>query len=284
MRAIDHAIEACDSITIGGGEPTMHPDFWEILAYAIRETSRDYNMECGILVVTNGKRTEDALALAFLADHCLLSVDLSQDEYHDPIEYEVIKAFKDKESIAWQGRQHLPKCMAEAVGYCEYDEISYREELWEEDLDYRRDQGEDVDAEEEAGFQMDEEDALQSFWETYENPDASKYRSIYSSTRTTLKGIRTVTSILDRGRGKNIAGAKDACGCDTIHLGAEGKVWFCGCKDYAIAPDVWSDIYETYYELRNRFAAETGGDEPDCSRTAAFHAFIEAETAELVPA
>jgi organic radical activating enzyme len=270
FRAIDQAAENCDSITIGGGEPTLHPDFWEILAYAIEQGENV--AESWVSIITNGKRTEDALALAFLADHCLLSAELSQDSYHDPVNPLVVETFKDHSRIAWQGRQYLPKCVAEAVGYCEYDEISYREQMWQEDLEERREQGEDVDAEEEAGFEMDEDEALENFWECYENHDASKYYSGYNK-RPTLKGIRTVKKIMERGRGKNIAGAVDECGCDTVFVGAEGKVWYCGCKDYAIAEEFPADIYAAYSDIRDRFAAETGDDEPDCSKTAAFHAF-----------
>jgi len=274
FKAIDQAVDACDQITLGGGEPTLHPDFWEILAYALRQADE----ESYVLVITNGKKTEIALGLAFLADHCLLSVELSQDSYHDPINPLVVETFKDRKRIAYQGKQYLPKCIAEAVGYCEYDEISHRQQMWQDDIDYRRDNGEDVDAEEEEGFEMDEDEALETFWECYENPDASKYYSAWSHGRPTLKGIRSVRQIMDRGRGKNIAGAKDECGCDTVCVGAEGKVWYCGCKDYAIADEVPSDIYTAYYTVRDKL--QVAEEEWTCSKTPEFHEAV----AELMEA
>jgi organic radical activating enzyme len=270
MKAIDAAIDACDGITIGGGEPTLHPDFWEILAYAVRQMQGSDDGDAGLLVVTNGKRTEDALALAFLADHCVLSADLSQDIYHDSIDPLVVETFKDRKHLAYRGAQHLPKSMAEALGYCEYEEISYREEMWQEGIDERRKDGEDVDAEEEAGFTMDEERALEAFWETYENPEASKCYSTWGNQRPSLKRIRTVREIMDRGRGSNISGALDECGCDTICLGAEGKIWFCGCKDYEIADTVYCDIYAIYYDIVN-YTQMVEGEDHLCSKYAEFH-------------
>jgi hypothetical protein len=46
-----------------------------------------------LLVVTNGSNTEISLKLAKMAKKGILSADLSQDEHHDTIDYEVIEAF-----------------------------------------------------------------------------------------------------------------------------------------------------------------------------------------------
>jgi MoaA/NifB/PqqE/SkfB family radical SAM enzyme len=84
---------SCDSITIGGGEPTMHPQFEKFLLHAISHC--DY-----VHLITNGKITETALMLAGLHDpnndHQVLTVELSQDEYHDRINPEVIIAFEGR--------------------------------------------------------------------------------------------------------------------------------------------------------------------------------------------
>jgi len=76
-----------DSIAIGGGEPTLHPLFWQILmeSLAISES---------VWMATNGSITPIALSLAKLAKKGIISVALSQDEFHDPIDSVVVQAFQ----------------------------------------------------------------------------------------------------------------------------------------------------------------------------------------------
>jgi MoaA/NifB/PqqE/SkfB family radical SAM enzyme len=80
-----------DGLTIGGGEPTIHPAFWELFGLCVG--SSDY-----LFMVTNGKETEKALALARLAERGVLSCDLSIDPYHEPIDDRVYEAFKKRSS------------------------------------------------------------------------------------------------------------------------------------------------------------------------------------------
>jgi MoaA/NifB/PqqE/SkfB family radical SAM enzyme len=72
--------------TIGGGEPTLNPHFWEIFGLLHSKYS-------SMWMATNGSQTETALQLAKLAEKGVLGVALSQDEWHDPIDPAVIKAF-----------------------------------------------------------------------------------------------------------------------------------------------------------------------------------------------
>lgn len=73
-------------ILFGGGEPTIHPEFWRMMNYA---------MTIGLpLVVTNGAKAEDAIMLAELAKTGRAWGILSLDKWHKPIEQEVIDAFK----------------------------------------------------------------------------------------------------------------------------------------------------------------------------------------------
>lgn len=74
------------SISIGGGEPTIHPEFWKILGYAM-SYGRPW-------LATNGKETDDALALCKLAKKGRIGATLSLDEWHEPIDDRVIQAFK----------------------------------------------------------------------------------------------------------------------------------------------------------------------------------------------
>jgi hypothetical protein len=75
-------------MTIGGGEPTLHPDFFEILFYA---------MSIGnVWMATNGSNTEISLALAEMnrVKEGIFKCVLSQDEYHDSIDRIVVSAFE----------------------------------------------------------------------------------------------------------------------------------------------------------------------------------------------
>lgn len=83
--------EDVENISIGGGEPTLHPRFWNYLIDAI--ATFDY-----VWLATNGSQTTTALKLAQLAAKGVIGCDLSQDEYHDPIDPKVVAAF-------WEGQR-----------------------------------------------------------------------------------------------------------------------------------------------------------------------------------
>lgn len=76
-----------ECVSIGGGEPTVHPKFWEFIGYALG------NCEY-VWLATNGKIRETALSLAKLNKKEVLTCELSQDEYHEPIDLDVVKAFE----------------------------------------------------------------------------------------------------------------------------------------------------------------------------------------------
>jgi organic radical activating enzyme len=80
-----------ENISIGGGEPTLHPQFWNYLIDAI--ATFDY-----VWLATNGSQTDTALKLAKLAAKGVIGCALSQDEYHDPIDPKVVAAF-------WEGQR-----------------------------------------------------------------------------------------------------------------------------------------------------------------------------------
>lgn len=75
-----------DYICIGGGEPTIHPNFWEFMGLAIAECE-------WVWIATNGKETKTAIALAKMAKSGVIGAALSQDQWHDPIDENVVKAF-----------------------------------------------------------------------------------------------------------------------------------------------------------------------------------------------
>lgn len=74
-------------IVLGGGEPTLHPDFWKFVLFAQAE---GYPW-----LATNGKNTEIALQLAKMASRGYLCAVLSLDAWHDPIEQCVVNAFME---------------------------------------------------------------------------------------------------------------------------------------------------------------------------------------------
>lgn len=80
-------VQSAGSITLGGGEPTIHPKFWEFLDLTLEYTSWSQ-------ITTNGSMTEIAIELAAMAKEGKITCTLSQDVYHDPIHPAVIKAFE----------------------------------------------------------------------------------------------------------------------------------------------------------------------------------------------
>ena len=78
-------------VAIGGGEPTLHPKFWEFIGLALGFGEH-------VWLATNGSQTQTSLALARMAKRGVIGCALSQDAYHDVIDYEVVQAFtKDKD-------------------------------------------------------------------------------------------------------------------------------------------------------------------------------------------
>jgi len=90
QRAIEFITDYdSESINIGGGEPTLHPDFWGILGECMG--SFDY-----VWLATNGSQTKIALKLAKMAKNGVIGCDLSRDQWHDPIDPRVVEAFTKK--------------------------------------------------------------------------------------------------------------------------------------------------------------------------------------------
>lgn len=86
------------SITIGGGEPTLHPLFQEFLMYAVWELASQSNSlgSPAVFMVTNGTNENVSLTLAHLAERGVIGCRLSQDQYHDKsmVTDKVRKAFQ----------------------------------------------------------------------------------------------------------------------------------------------------------------------------------------------
>lgn len=91
-----------EGITIGGGEPTVHPRFWEIFGVALGHL---VGGDMSLYVVTNGKNTKTALALANIAWGPIY-VDLSQDDFHESIDERVVKEFTKKKGPSYHSVDH----------------------------------------------------------------------------------------------------------------------------------------------------------------------------------
>ena len=87
-----------EAISIGGGEPTIHPRFWDFMIHAMA------NVEY-VWMATNGTKTKTSLLLAKMAAKGLVSVELSRDDFHSDIDPEVIEAFTPErrfDHIGWR--------------------------------------------------------------------------------------------------------------------------------------------------------------------------------------
>jgi hypothetical protein len=95
--ALKLAIDMGQTVTFGGGEPTLHPQFWEFFGLTMAQPDPDV---LPLYIVTNGSMTDTSLALARLAKSGVIGASLSQDEFHDPIDKRVVQAFtRDRTSF-----------------------------------------------------------------------------------------------------------------------------------------------------------------------------------------
>jgi MoaA/NifB/PqqE/SkfB family radical SAM enzyme len=90
--AIDLAYEYENSLTIGGGEPTLHPDFYAILGYALKVQDTPF-------IVTNGSIRDKTLHLYDLGLKGIVGVRLSYDQYHNRnmVDDDVFELFKKRD-------------------------------------------------------------------------------------------------------------------------------------------------------------------------------------------
>jgi hypothetical protein len=88
------ALQLCEDFGcipfIGGGEPTLHPQFEQMLCEAI-PVAAEQGGKLG--VITNGGITRRAKMIASLTKAGVIHGELSQDEYHDEIDEDVVNAF-----------------------------------------------------------------------------------------------------------------------------------------------------------------------------------------------
>ena len=84
-----------DALAIGGGEPTLHPRFWEFIGIGLGTCD-------SVWLATNGSQTRTTLRLAKMARRGIIGCALSRDSFHNPIDQEVIKAFSGADDHSYR--------------------------------------------------------------------------------------------------------------------------------------------------------------------------------------
>jgi len=111
------AVKMNERVALAGGEPTMHPLFWDFLGYAI-------GMSDDVFVQTNGKKTTAAIALAKMAKRGVIKAGISRDEWHEPIDPRVYVAFSGSRSINdkrfIRDISHDPRYGPQKAGRCDW--------------------------------------------------------------------------------------------------------------------------------------------------------------------
>lgn len=90
-----HIEHGADSVQLGGGEPTIHPKFWQFLELARECVENDLTVyDAYTWLCTNGKKTQDTMKLLDMAEREEIRLCLSLDEWHDPIDSAVVERFE----------------------------------------------------------------------------------------------------------------------------------------------------------------------------------------------
>jgi MoaA/NifB/PqqE/SkfB family radical SAM enzyme len=95
-KALEIAKEYSQMVTLGGGEPTLHPqcEKWAMqAALELVDVSLDADSPA-VMIITNGKRGKVAEKLAKLTKLGVIQAELSQDRFHDPIDPKTVETFK----------------------------------------------------------------------------------------------------------------------------------------------------------------------------------------------
>ena len=110
-RAALKLITECNSdITLGGGEPTLHPNFKAILLEAIAACPNEYDKP---FIVTNGTNTELSRLLFKLDRKNVVSARLSYDQYHDMdmVDSDIFELFHNHDML-WSQRDNTGRPIA----------------------------------------------------------------------------------------------------------------------------------------------------------------------------
>lgn len=126
LSTFKNALTLCENwdsaVQLGGGEPTIHPKFWEFLGLSLSVGD--------VWLATNGSITDIALRLCKMARRGVISCALSRDYYHDDIDYDVVEAFQDgmtRSLVYKNGRSFYSDFGYSPDPYSDYDRREIRD-------------------------------------------------------------------------------------------------------------------------------------------------------------
>lgn len=96
MEVVEQSLKRfsdCELLVIGGGEPTLHPQFWDI----IKLCKEHGYFGKKLWMCSNGSQKEIMRKLSKMADKEEIRVSISDDTFHPPLDEEVKKWFTDTE-------------------------------------------------------------------------------------------------------------------------------------------------------------------------------------------
>jgi hypothetical protein len=123
-KGLEIATEYDSFICLGGGEPTLHPQFELMLVEAMAAAADTGNP---VFIVTNGSIKRRALLIAQLTKAKVIDGYLSQDQYHDPIDLDVVDAFTKIDAIRDVTKGGTQEPLPAGRGYVLLDEPADRE-------------------------------------------------------------------------------------------------------------------------------------------------------------
>ena len=103
-KALKIAADNDDYITLGGGEPTLHPRFEQFLIEAIGAFDDE---DAKVNVITNGKLVRKAMLIAKLTKANVISGELSQDPWHEEIDDKVVETFEEIGAKNFNSRPYI---------------------------------------------------------------------------------------------------------------------------------------------------------------------------------
>jgi len=104
LKSLDYALDNGQTISIGGGEPTCHPKFWEFIGLMLAKVYgyEHFGEEFIPWMAINGKNKKDSIRLANMAKRGIIQVELSRDQWHEEIDEEVVRAFDKKKVSSYE--------------------------------------------------------------------------------------------------------------------------------------------------------------------------------------
>lgn len=86
-------IKGDENIVIGGGEPTIHPKFWDIIGLCLTNGYYGNNL----WMASNGSQKEIMKRLSDMARNGIMRVSVSNDRFHPPLDPDIKRWFTKKD-------------------------------------------------------------------------------------------------------------------------------------------------------------------------------------------